>query len=133
MEAVVKVKDLWMRVINDLYDIPAYSQAVSFYRSAGIEQYLPSRTDFLRKDLPTPGGTDQLDFDVAVALNASLELGEAGWMNSMRFCFDENFDDAILHEALEDYLFVKQGSSQVEQFLQVYLPGAYLSGDLNSL
>lgn len=133
----IKAKEAWARFLGELYDIPAYSQAVSFYHSAGIEQYLPSRTDFLRKGLMSPDGTKRLDLYFENALAESFQFNVSAWMNAMRDWQDEEFNDAMLYEALEDYQFLKLDafpiSDQIGYFMRVYLPGAYLSGDLTGL
>lgn len=128
-----RVKDVWLVFFNELYDMQAYEQAVNFYRSAGIEQYLPSRIDFLRKELLSPSGTEQLLLRLDEALMLSFGLGIDEWMKQVRALHSAEFSDFLVYEALEDYLFVQPNDLAVEQFKKSFLPGAYISEDINNL
>lgn len=128
-----RVKDVWLAFFEELYDMQAYTQAVNFYRSAGIEQYLPSRMDFLRKELLSPSGTEQLLLRLDEALMLSFGLGIDEWMKQVRALHSTDFSDFLVYEALEDYLFVQPNDLAVEQFKKSFLPGAYISEDINNL
>lgn len=128
-----RVKDVWLEFFNELYDMQAYTQAVDFYRSIGIEQYLPSRMDFLRKELLSPSGTEKLLLRLDEALMLSFGLGIDEWMKQVRALHSADFSDFLVYEALEDYLFVQPNDLAVEQFKNTFLPGAYISEDINNL
>lgn len=127
------IKDVWLAFFEELYDLSAYNQAVNFYRSAGIEKYLPSRSDFLRKELMSASGTDVLLLRLDEALMVSFGLGIDEWMKQIREMRSDDFSDFLVYEALEDYLFVQPNDLAVEKFKETFLPGAYLSEDINNL
>ena len=127
------IKDVWLAFFEELYDMAAYTQAVNFYCSVGIEQYLPARTDFLRKELVSASGTDELVARLDEALMLSFGLGIDEWMNQIREMRSDGFSDFLVYEALEDYLFIRTNDLAVEKFKENFLPGAYLSEDMNNL